>query len=356
MPTANTIGFLQPVNESPTNVSAMYTVMRRSQYFAHLLELPEVDCVYDQACYAKACQILWEAPDKFGNIVNRLGAFHTIPVFISCIFSLYGEAELIDIITESGIVATGSLQGVLTGHHYNRAVRTLKILYEALFRFQWQSFGEYLAETEVLDLDDTDLKLFQKQILEIRENLCCDTTDSVILSDNFKKIYRQFNVFRQSKERGPMFEFWNKFLRMVELLLAFIRASREGNWELHLSVFREMLPFFFILNHINYAKYGAYYLCTMRRLADTHPHVHNQLMDGHFSVQLSDKNPFAKIPEDQAIEETVNKSSKIPGGIVGKSRNKNAVGRWIDTTADRSKITENIRKYAGILDEGKWVH
>ena len=163
----NIIGFLQPVNESPTEIPAMYTVMKRSQYFAHLLELPEVDCVYDQACYAKASQILWASPDEFGNVVNRLGAFHTIPVFISCIFQIYGDAGLIDVITESGIVASGSLQGVVTGHHYNRAVRTLKTVYEALLRFQWQSFRENLAELDLDDGDSIDVNLIQEQVLEV---------------------------------------------------------------------------------------------------------------------------------------------------------------------------------------------
>ena len=123
-----------------------------------------------------------------------------------------------------------------------------------------------------------------------------------------------------------MFVFWSNFLSMVELLLAFIRATREGNWELHLASFREILPFFFALNHFNYARYGAYYFCTIKELASTHPTVHRQLTQGQFGVQLSNKNPFAKIPEDQSIEETINKSSKIPGGIVGKSRNPEAVG------------------------------
>ena len=58
----------------------------------------------------------------------------------------------------------------------------------------------------------------------------------------------------------------------------------------------------------------------MRRVSNTHPLVHNQITQGMFGVQLSNSNPFAKIPEDQAIEETINKRSKIPGGIVGKSR------------------------------------
>ena len=48
-----------------------------------------------------------------------------------------------------------------------------------------------------------------------------------------------------------MFLFWGNFLRMVELLLAFIKADREGNGQLHLAAFREMLPVFFIFNHFS---------------------------------------------------------------------------------------------------------
>ena len=62
--------------------------------------------MYDHACYTKASQIMWVSPDEFGNIVNRLGVFHKIPVFISCISQMYGDAGLIDVITESDIVAS----------------------------------------------------------------------------------------------------------------------------------------------------------------------------------------------------------------------------------------------------------
>ena len=54
---ASKVRFLQPVNESPTEVTAMYTVLKRSQYLAACMGLREVDCVFDQACFAKACVI-----------------------------------------------------------------------------------------------------------------------------------------------------------------------------------------------------------------------------------------------------------------------------------------------------------
>ena len=101
---------------------------------------------------------------------------------------MYGDAGLIDII-ESEIVATGSLQGVVIGHHYNRAVRTLKIVLEALSRFQWQAFGDHLADTDAEGSDDSDLSLIQDQILGIREYLNKDTTKKVLLSENFKKLF-----------------------------------------------------------------------------------------------------------------------------------------------------------------------
>ena len=41
----HTLGYLQLVNESPTELPAMYTVLKRSHYYAHYLGLKDVDCI-----------------------------------------------------------------------------------------------------------------------------------------------------------------------------------------------------------------------------------------------------------------------------------------------------------------------
>ena len=158
------------------------------------------------------------------------------------------------------------------------------------------------------------------------------------------------------EDRDPLYKLWVGFMKMVQLLLMFIRASREGNWLLHLACFREMLPWFFAYDQINYSRYGAYYLSTMKVLESTHSIIHKHLISGHFAVQLSHNSSFAKIPEDQAIEETINRDSKIPGGIIGKRLNPDAVSQWIDTAADRSQITDNIRHIAGINQTNLTIH
>ena len=51
----------------------------------------------------------------------------------------------------------------------------------------------------------------------------------------------------------------------------FIRATRQVNWNLHLTAFRAMLPWFFIWDGINYARYDSAYMLEMTALEKTHP-------------------------------------------------------------------------------------
>ncbi len=49
------------------------------------------------------------------------------------------------------------------------------------------------------------------------------------------------------------------------------RATREGNWDLHLSTMRSMLPWFFACDRVNYSRYGTAYWLEMTKLKETDP-------------------------------------------------------------------------------------
>ena len=51
----------------------------------------------------------------------------TLCAFLAAIGKRFGDAELADVLIENGIVASGSVAGVIEGRHYNRAVRTHKV-------------------------------------------------------------------------------------------------------------------------------------------------------------------------------------------------------------------------------------
>lgn len=59
----------------------------------------------------------------------------------------FQDAGLRDICIESGVIAEGSVTGVLEERKYNRAVRFHKLMYEALQRLIWKGFHAWVEET-----------------------------------------------------------------------------------------------------------------------------------------------------------------------------------------------------------------
>ena len=112
---------------------------------------------------------------------------------------------------------------------------------------------------------------------------------------------------------------------------------------MHLSFIHEMIPWCFAYDKKNYARYLAVYYGQMTRLQENYPDMYNHFMNGGFSVQLSACNPFARIPVDQATEETVNKDTQTPGGTKGFSLKPGAITRFYATAEYRSAFLNKLR-------------
>ena len=94
---------------------------------------------------------------------------------------------------------------------------------------------------------------------------------------------------------------------------------------MHLSSLRGIFPWCFAYDNINYARYLSAYLSRMSHLPEEHPDAFKYVSSGGLSVQLSNSNPFRRIPVDQTWEETVNKDTQTLGGTKGFSLKPNAV-------------------------------
>ena len=81
----------------------------------------------------------------------------------------------------------------------------------------------------------------------------------------------------------------------------FIRAMRDGNWNLHLEVFAVMLPWLTIYDHTNYARWDPVYFADMRRLETTAPEVNAEFMNGNVVVKRT-RRCFNQVSVDQATE------------------------------------------------------
>ena len=136
------IHYLPVIEASPTDFDTVNTIIYKSTDIKSMFKVPYIICVFDLAIYAKVQEIRWADQTLKDKLVVRLGEFHTCMSFMAVIGKRFGDAGLGDILVEAGVVAEGSLNGVMSGHHYNRSIHAYKIIYEAM---EERRFQEYLG-------------------------------------------------------------------------------------------------------------------------------------------------------------------------------------------------------------------
>ncbi|PIK43759.1 hypothetical protein BSL78_19394 [Apostichopus japonicus] len=139
-------------------MSTVYEVLNQSLSIMRSLQLKNIVCVFDQAFFSKAIEIVWKHQDRFSKIIVRLGVFHMICSLLSIIGKRFQDAGLRDLCVESGVIAQGSIAGVMDGHKYNRSIRLHKLVYEAFMRLAWKGFLPWLKIThasEMIHLENT---------------------------------------------------------------------------------------------------------------------------------------------------------------------------------------------------------
>lgn len=94
----------------------------------------------------------------------------------------------------------------------------------------------------------------------------------------------------------------------------------------------------------------------MMLLGNTHPDAHKKLSEGEFAVQMGNTNGVGQTPVDQTIEETINRDSKVKGGIIGFNKKKNTVQRWILTPHERAAFTQLCKRMVGSTRNEKGKH
>ena len=118
-----------------------------------------------------------------------------------------------------------------------------------------------------------DLHDLGEQLQILRQKNVLDTCDmDIIKSHSFGACN---NILSKGITRaGVMSTFWQSYLDMVSLLLAFIRATREGDWLLHIHCVRQTLPSFFAYDRVNYSSYLSVYQWEIVRSPETHPNAY----------------------------------------------------------------------------------
>ena len=131
------------------------------------------------------------------------------------------------------------------------------------------------------------------------------------------------------------------YLEMVNLMLNIVHFQRIGSWNGYLQALGEFQSYCFSLNRHNYARNLSYYRMQMLNLHNSNPDLLHHIQEQVFTISLSGL-PYSRIPCDQVIEMTINRSSKDTGGLSGKTENVGASERWMRINHIMAALREHL--------------
>ena len=291
-------------------------------------------------------EIFWKHKSLFKGLVIMMGGFHLLMMLLGIIGTRFGDAGLRELAVQSEVVAEGSIDKVLSGKQYNRAVRLHKLTYEALMRLLLKEFESSVELSTPLDLEQLKLDPNQEEFAR------------VLHSDNFREWENQFTAFVQGIQKSgtDLARFWLTYLDLCELLLNLIYATRTGKWDLYLVCIEEVINWAFAYDRQNYARYLIPFLNDMRSLSTTMPEVHAAFSNGQFSVQMGKRNPFGRNEADKTIENTINRDCKTSSGYIGFSANFPATQRWVLNDTRRAVYSKLLRDHLSLATNKAYVH
>ena len=110
---ASVIGYMPIIAASPTELSTVYELLKRSVSLAGEIQQQSIIVVLDQAIYALAQEIIFTHAQEFKQVVLRLGGFH-MSMTMSVIGKRFTDSGLESILAASGVIGQSAVHGVMS--------------------------------------------------------------------------------------------------------------------------------------------------------------------------------------------------------------------------------------------------
>ena len=229
----------------------------------------------DQPLYAIKRTIQWMYPDVFGNTYFAfMGGLHIEQAALTCIGQLVTGTGIENIISAAALDTVGLVSAVCDVNNIKKARYTIQVLIVVLVKNLQKAY-----ETDKLE-NDTNIALEKWS----------------------------------ETQSYPMFKYWYNVIHYIKVTLLFIRSLRECNFKLFTSSLEALLPLFFALDHVHYARWGSVFVYDLKSLPEKFPALHEKFMLGHFTINTKG-NKFSNIAMDQAQEHS-NKKIKSTAGYI----------------------------------------
>ena len=332
------ITYLPPINASVNDFTTIYQYLSYMQKLSFEANMPYVNVTLDCGAAVNAYKLIWNYPTVFDNVIVHLGDFHFMKEIFVVLGKLVKGSGFEDIVFQSNLSSSGSLNGVINGSHYNRCWSVHEHFAEAL---EILLYERYLIESS----------LPTQHIENSHVTAACEGNDSLLLNDPvLRENVLSYSKFKQSARDGNLGktpQFWTlNYLDIMETLHQLHIAVQESDFDERLRAYLQMMPYICKLNLVNYLRYGSFYICQMLNMEELFPGNKEILKTYGISVQGQDKYPL-RTAIDQRGEQTLNRDAKMPGGITGFATDDATVSKWTLNRSSVAEITEELKVFSG---------
>ena len=256
------IRYLPFINASPSDMSTIFTTLLKLVRISEELGQHHILVTANLAIYSKAQQSLWSRPEPLvGKVTMRLGAMHLIIAFMASIGKIFGDGGLQNSLTSSDVYAAATVNQMLQGKQYARAIRGVRLAHEALSQTFLTSVEAFAIKNSLPWLTNEtnhlvrDLEQSSKDATA-RATVCQKAEDAIPQSvlDTITRFQKE------GRQNSATIAYRDSFLEFGNILLRLLRADREANFLMHIQAVMETAPYFVLAGRINYSRYTIVYI------------------------------------------------------------------------------------------------
>jgi hypothetical protein len=192
--TPSNIGYTQPILHSVTDYQTVQACIARSVEVSKKLNQKYTFITFDYAAAKIAFDIVWDQSSPYKNVIVHLGAFHTMCSYMGALGKMMSGSGFEEVIIEAGMCASGSINQVIRGSHYNRAMRIHQHVPEALERLLLEKFtSQYSFNIRQVD-----------ELKSLAAHPCYENCADVMENEDYISFTDQFQNFKQQVRNGQL--------------------------------------------------------------------------------------------------------------------------------------------------------
>ena len=253
-PNLTIMDYYPDINHPITENSTVQECLRISKQCSDEVSKRYTITTFDLGVCMKAYPILWKNPDTYKGHIVMIGSFHTVCAHLKMVGKKMDGSGFSEILLESGLMSSGSLQGVISGKNYSRAMFCHKAMAEGLERMLLRKFQELKGEGGLLQQNLPDESLSKVVNLFATRNK--DNFDEVLGDAEFHKYMDEYIEFRVQVRKGILGKtaaFWLSYIDNIWLVLSFLNSVKTNNLFPYGACLSMMADLFFSFDGQNYA-------------------------------------------------------------------------------------------------------